>query len=170
MARSVEVELSTLPTGESQRHGVSTVDELDAVREVHEEVEPVDRRHGLDDDSRRHLVAFQGAGLVELDPGAEPRRRRQHEPGRNREQERCGERHELGLGEDQGGQQADGREPRVPGQLGRRVARQVFARSSATGVGTVASRSRTTSSAEMRSTRARVAASVDGRVPGRRPT
>ncbi len=142
--------VATLPGGEPQRYRVPAVRELDPVGELHEELQPVDRRRRLDHDVRAHLFAFESAVAVELDPCAEPRRRCEREPGADREQERRGERDELGLGEDEGRQQADGREGCVTGQLGRGVARQVFARSSATGVGTVLSRSRTTSSAEMR--------------------
>ena len=147
-----EVELAPLAGGESQPDRVLSVHQVDAVGQIHVELEPVDRRRRLDDDARRHLFTFERAVVLELDAGAQSRRGRECKPGPDREQERRRERDELGLREGESGQQPDGREARVSGEFRRGVARQVFARSSATGVGTVPSRSRTTSSAEMRCT------------------
>ena len=147
-----EFELSPLAGGEPQRDRVLSVHQVDPVGQVHVELEPVDGRRRFDDDARRHVFALERAVVLELDAGAQPWRGRECEPGTDREQERRRERDELGLREGEGGQQADGREGRVAGEFRRGVARQVFARSSATGVGTVSSRSRTTSSAEMRCT------------------
>ena len=84
----------------------------------------------------------------------QPRRRRQREAGAEREQERRRQRDELRPGEHERRQQADRRDARVRRELRRRVARHRvgWTRSSAAGVGTVSSRSRTTSSAETRCT------------------
>ena len=147
-----EFEFAPLAGRESQRDRVLAVHEVDAVGQIHEELEPVDRRRRFDDDACRDVFTLERAVALELDAGAQPWRGRECEPGTDCKEERRRERDELGLGEREGCQEAHGREARVAGEFRRGVARQVFARSSATGVGTVLSRSRTTSSAEMRCT------------------
>ena len=78
---------------------------------------------------------------------------REREPGGEGEQERRRQRDELGAGEHERREQPGRGEAGVAAELRRRPPRHVRAvRSSAAGVGTVSSRSRTTSSADTRCT------------------
>ena len=106
----------------------------------------------LEGDAGADLVALERAVLVERDLDTQPRRRGERESRPEREQERRGHRDELRASGDERGQQTDRRDACVRRELRGRVSGQARARSSAAGVGTVSSRSCTTSSADTRCT------------------
>ena len=93
-------------------------------------------------------TARSSASISAVNRGDAPSAR----PDADREQERRGERDDLGPPEHERGDEPEPRQRRVRAELRGRAPRHVRARSSATGVGTVARRSRTTSSAEIRCT------------------
>ena len=97
-----ELELAPLAGRESQRDRVLAVHQVDAVGQIHEELEPVDRRRRFDDDACRHVFTLERAVVLELDAGAQPWRGRECEAGTDCKEERRRERDELGLARGRG--------------------------------------------------------------------
>ena len=134
---------------------LGAVDHVNSLRESQNELEPVDRPIGLEGHDGPDLGALERAFVLELYPNGEARFARHARADRKEERERCSHDSELGPSERERGNQPDGRERCVPDEAracSSRHVRGAAVTSSARGVGTISSTSRTTSSDETRCT------------------
>ncbi len=147
-AGDAERQLSRLPVGQMENARIASFQERKILRQLEQHIDPLRSHLGLEPHLHLQLVALERALTVELDLhpdlGSPDQDQAQH---RNEREGRCDDR-ELRQTGTKGGEEAERGEPRVRGELRRRepVHSRRTDRSSAAGVGTVSSSSRTTSS------------------------
>ncbi len=153
-AAQAELERATLARAQAQAARPRSAHDLDSGWELEQQVEPIDRSIGAHLDDRGHFRVLERA-LGEVERDGDQRLARRAGPDREEKCERGGQHGELGPPERQCADEADRSERRVAEQAratGSGHAWCAATASSARGVGTVSSTSRTTSSAVMRCT------------------